>query len=198
MSLYPESIENLISHLKKLPGVGKKSAERLALDMVYWNDVDLSYFAESVRTLKSELKFCTQCGNFANGELCDICASSSRESQRICVVEQPTQIAFMEQSGVYRGLYHVLGGKLKPLDGVGPDELNIASLIERAKSSSVNEVILALSFDVEGEATSSFLVEELKDFVEVSRLATGIPLGTDISCADSGTLSAALSRRYRL
>lgn len=198
MSLYPESIENLISHLKKLPGIGKKSAERLSLDMVYWNDIDLNSFSESIKNLKAELKFCTRCGNFANGEICDICAGTSRESQRICVVEQPTQIAFMEQSGVYRGVYHVLGGKLKPLDGIGPDELNIATLIERAKSSSINEVILALSFDVEGEATSSFLVEELKDFVEVSRLATGIPLGTDISCADSGTLSAALSRRYRL
>ncbi len=198
MALFPESIDNLISHLKKLPGIGKKTAERLALDMVYWQDAELGNFAEAVRRLKAELKFCQSCGNFASGELCDICRGTARESQRICVVEQPTQISIMEQSGIYRGLYHVLGGKLKPLDGVGPEDLNISSLVERAKSDQISEVIIALSFDVEGEATASYLVEELKPYVEVSRLATGIPLGTDISCADSGTLSAALNRRYRL
>lgn len=198
MAFYPDSIENLIIHLKKLPGIGKRTAERLALDMVYWSDNELSSFSDSVRLLKAELKFCTKCGNFASEDLCDICQGPSRESQTICVVEQPTQISVIEQSGTYRGLYHVLGGKLKPLDGVGPDDLNITNLVERAKNEQVSEVIIALSFDVEGEATASYLVEELKSFVEVSRLATGIPLGTDISRADTGTLSAALNRRHRL
>lgn len=196
--MYPESIEVLINNLKKLPGIGKKTAERLALEMVYWDDFDLEKFAESVGHLKTNLHFCEVCGNFANGPKCVICINTARDHKSICVVEQPTQISILEQSGIYRGYYHVLGGKLKPLDGIGPEELNIDKLIQRAKGADVEEVILALSFDVEGEATASYLVEELKPFVEVSRLATGIPLGTDISYADTGTLTAAINRRYKM
>lgn len=196
--MYPQSIEILINNLKKLPGIGKKTAERLALDMVYWDDFDLQKFSESVCDLKKNLHFCEVCGNFSNGTKCVICLNNARDFSSICVVEQPTQISILEQSGIYKGYYHVLGGKLKPLDGIGPDELNIDKLIQRAQDEQVQEVILALSFDVEGEATSSYLVEELKPYVDVSRLATGIPLGTDISYADTGTLTAAINRRYKL
>ena len=181
-----------------LPGIGKKSAERLVMNLIQWDESQLNSFATNLSTLKSELYFCPDCGNFSDGGLCHICSDPKRDHQTICVVEQPSQINVLDQNGVYRGIYHVLGGKLKPLEGVHPKDLSMDQLVSRANSSDIKEVIIALSFDLEGEATASYISEELKGIVQVSRLSTGIPLGADISYADSATISAALSRRYKL
>lgn len=181
-----------------LPGIGKKSAERLVMNLIKWDESQLNSFATNLSTLKLNLHFCQDCGNFSDGGLCHICSDPKRDHQTICVVEQPSQITVLDQNGVYRGIYHVLGGKLKPLEGVHPKDLFMDKLVSRAKSSDIKEVIIALSFDLEGEATASYISEELSEFVQVSRLSTGIPLGADISYADSATISAALNRRYRL
>ncbi len=195
---YPECIAKLIDSLTMLPGIGKKSAERLALNLIQWDDRHLDLFSTNLSTLKANLHFCPDCGNFSSGGLCDICADHTRDRSLICVVEQPPQISVLEQNGIYRGLYHVLGGKLKPLEGINPEDLSMSLLFSRAKESECAEVIIALSYDLEGEATSSYICEELTDVVDVSRLSTGIPLGADISYADPGTISAALNRRYKL
>jgi len=195
---YPACILQLIDSFSMLPGIGKKSAERLVMNLIKWDESQLNNFSTRLSSLKSDLHFCNECGNFSDGDRCHICLDSKRDHQTICVVEQPSQINVLDQNGVYHGLYHVLGGKLKPLEGVHPKDLNLDKLISRAKSSDIKEVIIALSFDLEGEATASYISEELNEYVQVSRLSTGIPLGADISYADSATISAALSRRYRL
>lgn len=181
-----------------LPGIGKKSAERLVMNLIQWDESQLNHFSSNLASLKTDLHFCPDCGNFSDGGLCEICLDSKRDHHTICVVERPSQINVLDQNGVYRGIYHVLGGKLKPLEGIHPADLTMDQLISRAKSSEVSEVIVALSFDLEGEATASYISEELSEFVQVSRLSTGIPLGADISYADSATISAALNRRYKL
>lgn len=198
-NIYPECLEELISSFRRLPGIGLRTAERLAMNVVGWTEEECHTFAMQLDNLKQNLKFCQVCGNFSEGERCPVCLDVTRNGKNICVVEQAPQIAVLEQSGVFRGLYHVLGGKLRPLDGVGPEVLRINELIQRVELGGIEEVIIALSFDVEGEATSSYLVEELRQYdVKVSRLASGLPVGGDISFADSGTLNAALNRRYEI
>lgn len=198
-ALYPACIEDLITSFRNLPGIGKRTAERLALSVSAWECEEVTLFASRLQNLVDELKFCKECGNFSETDVCSICEDRVRRSNVICIVEQPAQVSAIEQSGIFRGLYHVLGGKLAPLDGIGPDQLNIDSLVSRVRKNPPEEIIIALSYDVEGEATASFLVEELRGCdVKVTRPATGIPLGTDITVADAGTLSAALNRRYTL
>ncbi|MEA2012341.1 MAG: recombination mediator RecR [Verrucomicrobiota bacterium] len=196
-NLYPKALVQLIQHLKALPGIGQKTAERLAIDIVSWPEEQTTSLAKLLDVLKTSIKHCCVCGNYSEGEKCSICQDKSRDEKTICVVEQPSQIAVIEKSSFYRGLYHVLGGKIKPLDDIGPEELTLDSLLSRAESPELKEVILATSSDVEGEATASYIAEELKKCdIKITRLATGLPVGADISYTDISTLTNALSRRY--
>ncbi len=193
---WPPTLESLIRHYSRLPGIGRRTAQRLALATLSWNDVELSSFAEDLSQLHQRVKPCPECGNYTEGELCAICASEQRSRVTICVVEQASQIAVFENAGCYNGLYHVLGGKLSPLSGISPADLRIEELRQRLTSGEVKELILATSPDVEGEATANYLAELFREFpITISRIAAGIPAGADVAYADAATLSLALGGR---
>ncbi len=200
LSSYPPALEALIESLKSLPGVGRRSSERMALSIMKWPQARLELLAESLKNLHSKIAHCPLCGNFSEpGHPCMICSSSLRDKSVICVVEDVAQIRTMESGSFFKGLYHVLGGHLSPLEGKGPETLNLAALSERVKSADVREVILALSADIEGQATSIYIAEFLKDSgVTVSRPAQGLPAGSDISYADAATIAAAMNGRVKL
>ncbi len=197
---YPESFQNLINLLKTLPGVGRRTAERMAFSMLKWPPGKLLEFGTAVCELRKQTTFCPQCGNLSSADaVCGICASPARDRTIICAVEEASQIHSIEQSGLFKGVYHVIGGKLSPLEGKGAGELNILNLLKRIEEGHVKEVILALSHDVEGQATSIYIAEEIKrKSVHVTRLAQGLPAGSDISYADSATIAAALHGRRPL
>lgn len=183
----------------KMPGVGRRSAERLAMSMLKWSGNDLSGFAEVLATLKMTIRPCRRCGNLAEGDLCELCRDATRQQDVICVVEQPSQIVTIENSGSFRGLYHVLGGRLAPLSGKGPEALRIGELRERIAGGGIRELILATSPDVEGEATAHFLAREFAlPGLTVTRIAAGVPVGADLNYADAATLSMAMSGRRRM
>jgi recombination protein RecR len=193
---YPKALQRLIELFGRLPGIGKRTAERLALAVLEWPDEHLQRFGDELVHLKERVTFCTVCGNFAETELCAICQSVDRQQDTICVVEHAAQIAVIEDCGSYRGLYHVLGGKLVPLDGKGPEDLRVEELRTRLAQGDVKEVIVATSPDVEGEATAHFLAEEFSDLpVSFSRIAAGVPVGADLSYADAATMAMAMGGR---
>ncbi len=195
---FPPALEHLIAHLGRLPGVGRRTAQRLAFSMLGWKDSDLNSLADDLAHLHERVKNCPQCGNYTEGGECVVCASPRRDRRQICVVEQASQIAVFEQTG-YNGLYHVLGGRLSPLSGVGPEALRIQELRERLAGGEVNELILATSPDVEGEATANYLAELCRDAgVTITRIASGIPAGADVGYADPATLSRALGGRQKI
>ena len=198
---YPEPVKDLIVHLNQLPGIGPKSAERVAVWMMQQENGTTALFSDVVRVAGETVFECRKCGFFATEEKgCAICDSVQRDSAALCVVEQPTDILPLERSGAYRGQYHTLRGKISPLDNVGPEDLRIRELLERLGAGSFTEVILALSSDVEGEATGNYLAEVLADFSEirVSKLAQGIPAGGGLESADELTLMRALQGRVSL
>jgi recombination protein RecR len=194
---YPKALTDVTDILKTLPGVGKRSAERMAFSMLKWQDEKLKALGESLKTLKEKITSCPKCGNLASeGGLCDVCASPSRDKSIVCVVEDAAQIFSIEDNGFFRGVYHVLGGKLSPLEGKSVDDLSIGALGKRIESHGVKELILALSSDVEGQATAVYIAETFKDFpLKITRLAQGLPAGSDISYADSATIAAAFNGR---
>ncbi|MGB0153653.1 MAG: recombination mediator RecR [Verrucomicrobiales bacterium] len=195
---YPDPVKALIVQLKQLPGIGPKSAERIAVWMMQKGPETSSLFSDIVRTAGDTVVECRTCGFFATEETgCAICDSVQRDGSSLCVVEQPTDILPLERSGAYRGHYHTLRGRISPLDNVGPEDLRIRELVERLKAGEFTEVILALSSDVEGEATGNYLAELLGEFAEikVSRLAQGIPAGGGLESADELTLMRALQGR---
>ena len=195
-SEYPQSLETFIAALRRLPGVGRRSAERMALAMLEWPDEWLAELGERVGSLKTDITFCTQCGNFADDTRCAICQDGSRDAGLICVVEDAVQIPVIERSGAHRGLYHVLGGRLEPLAGKGPEDLTVEALRARIEAGGVRELILATSSDVEGEATATFIAREFAaSGMVLSRIAAGVPVGSDLTFADSATIAAAMNRR---
>lgn len=197
-NLYPEAFAVLIELLRGLPGVGKRSAERMAMQLYKWNDSRLSALSQVLGELHEKIGTCPVCGAMSGGkdQQCPVCQSPKRDRSVICVVEDFAQLRTIEVGGIYHGLYHILGGKLSPLEGRGAESLAIPSLLKRLADGSVREVILALCSDVEGRATEVYLSGMLKDKgVKISRLAQGLPAGTDISFADAATISAALSGR---
>lgn len=197
---YPDSLKLLMEALKSFPGVGPRSAERMAFAMLKWPDEKLESVGNLIAGLSKSIVACRVCGNIADpsGE-CVYCADRSRDASLICVVEEVPQIAGIERGGFFRGLYHVLGGRLAPLEGKHVEDLNVDSLMERVDVGGVTEVILALSQDVEGRATAHYIAELLKSKgVRISRLASGIPVGADLSYADSATIAAALNGRVAL
>lgn len=193
---YPPSLQRLIGYLSRLPGIGKRSAERLALSLIGWDPQNLQGFAQAIGTIHDMIHPCSICGNLCENDICDICQDEGRLKGIICVVEQPTQIMAFENAGSFRGLYHVLGGKLSPLNGKGPDDLRIAELHRRIEDGNVSELIIATSSDVEGEATAHYLANEFASpSLSVTRLAAGLPVGADLSFADAATLSIAIDAR---
>jgi recombination protein RecR len=196
---YPGAIQALIAELKRLPGIGPRSAERIALWMLQSRDARPLEIARTIREVQESIHPCPRCGFFALESLCEICADPARDPGLICVVEQPTEILPLERTGVFRGLYHALGGRISPLDHVGPEDLRIDALISRVQTEAPTEIILALGSDVEGEATANYLAELLHALpVSVTRLAQGLPAGGGLDQADELTLSRALAGRTRL
>ncbi len=196
---YPGAIQALVAELKRMPGVGPRSAERIALWMLQSRDARPLEISRAIREVQETIHPCPRCGFFAVEPLCEMCADPSREPSAICVVEQPTDILPLERTGGFRGLYHTLGGRIAPLDHVGPEDLRIDALIERIKETQPTEIILALGSDVEGEATANYLADLLRTLpVSVTRLAQGLPAGGGLDQADELTLSRALAGRTRL
>src|SRR5271170_3329877 len=189
----------LIEELKKLPGVGTKSAQRYAFHILRSTDEDASALAEAVRGLKASLRLCSICNNVTDVDPCAYCASPSRNQRLVCVVEEPTSIAAIERTRGYQGVYHVLHGTLSPLHGVGPDQLRTGTLLARVERGEIEEVILATNPTVEGEATAGYLAELLHATpVKVTRIATGVPAGSDIEYADEVTISRAIEGRREI
>ena len=195
MSRYAEPMARLIEELKKLPGVGTKSAQRYAFHLLRSSDEDAAALAEAVRGLKASLRLCSICNNVTDVDPCAYCASPTRNQRLVCVVEEPTNIETVERTR-YQGVYHVLHGTLSPLHGVGPDQLRTRTLIGRVERGEIDEVILATSPTLEGEATADWLAGALRAFpVRVTRIATGVPAGSDIEYADEVTMARALEGR---
>jgi len=193
---YPAAIQALIGELKRLPGVGPRSAERIALWMLQSRDARPLEIARVIRDVDETIHACPRCGFFTTETLCEICSDPTREEGQICVIEQPTEILPLERTGAFRGRYHALGGRISPLDHVGPEDLRIDALIERIRTETPTEIILALGSDVEGEATANYLASLLRELpVNVTRLAQGLPAGGGLEQADELTLSRALAGR---
>ena len=199
MSKFAEPMARLIDELKKLPGVGGKSAQRLAFHILRSSAEDADALAAAIRNLKEKLHLCSVCSNITDVDPCSYCTSPTRNQRLVCVVEEPTNIASIEKARFYNGVYHVLHGAISPLHGVGPEQLRIASLLKRIESGSLDEVIIATNPTIEGEATAVHLTGLLKrPGVKVTRIATGIPAGSDIEYADEVTMLKAMEGRREL
>lgn len=194
-----KSLDRLIDELNKLPGIGRKSASRIAFHLIALDEKEILKFSSILIEAKQNVKKCKICGNFSDKEECEICKNEFRDRSLICVVEDSRDIISLEKTGKYSGVYHVLGGKIAPLKGITPDKLNIVSLLERVASGGVKEVIIAINPDLEGETTSLYLNKILKNFeIKITRIARGIPIGGNIEYADSATISKALEGRQEI
>jgi len=192
-------IENLISELTRLPGIGRKSAQRLAFFILSMPESEAISIAEAIRKVKQTARFCSQCFNITDSDLCEVCSDESRDRSRIVVVEEPSNILVIERTKAFRSLYHVLLGALSPIDGVTPEKLKIGELVERVKNHSVQEVIVATNPNTKGEITAQYIKEVLQPIgVKVTRIAYGLPMGSDIEFADEVTLGKALEGRREL
>jgi recombination protein RecR len=206
MSLYPAPLARLVQELSKLPGIGEKTAARLAFHLLKGNKDDVMRLADSIAKLRQEIGLCRRCFGFSevtpqddDGALCGICRSAGREADKICVVEEPADLIAVEKSHEYRGFYHVIHGTLSPLDGIGPDALRIKELLERLRDGSVKEVIVATNPTMNGEATALYLSKVIKPLgVAVTRIARGLPMGGDLEYTDAVTLGKALEGRREI
>jgi recombination protein RecR len=201
--MYSPTVQKLIDELAKLPGVGPKTAQRLAFHLLKIPPEDALPLAQALIDVKDTVRFCTCCFNLTEEELCSICAHAGRDTTTICVVEEPGDVISVERTHEFRGLYHVLGGALSPLDGVGPQKLHLAELFERARAGEVHEIIVATNPNTAGEATALFIAEELRaetaaGTLRITRLAAGLPMGGDLEYADEVTLGRALTGRREL
>jgi recombination protein RecR len=199
MSALPEAIASLIAGLNKLPGIGPRSAERIALHLVQAEAGSVKQLAETILNARERVKLCEICGSLTEKSPCDICSDPRRDSSLICVIERPVDIISIEKSGTFRGKYHVLGGKISPLDGVQPEDLRIGALEKRLSTEPIKEIVIALGTDVEGDATSFYLAKRLsRPGLSITRIAHGLPAGTGLEFADELTLSRALEGRREL
>ncbi|MGI8727058.1 MAG: recombination mediator RecR [Solirubrobacterales bacterium] len=193
--MHPASVERLIGEFAKLPGVGRRTAGRLAFHVLRSADEDAFGLATAIREVKERIGFCERCFNLSEGALCGICSNPRRSEALICVVEEPQDVIPIERTGEYRGTYHVLGGALSPIDGIDPEDLRIEQLVSRVDGGEVEEVVLATNPTTTGEATAHHLAERLRGMTAISRLASGLPVGADLEHADEVTLGRALSGR---
>ncbi len=197
--MYESPIQDLIDELSRLPGIGPKSAQRLAFYLVKSEPGEAKRLAEAIVNAKERISFCRECGNVAEGELCRVCRDEGRDRTVLCVVEEPQDIATIEKAAVIKGRYHVLGGAISPLDGIGPEDLRTQELLERVERDGVAEVIIATNPNLEGNATAMYVAALLKPGgVRVTRLASGLPVGGDLEYADEVTLSQALEGRREM
>ncbi|MDR1952902.1 MAG: recombination mediator RecR [Clostridiales Family XIII bacterium] len=197
---YPRPLTKLINELSKLPGIGGKTAQRLAFHILSVNDDEAFELAEAIGVAKKEMKYCSVCGNLTDSDPCGICSDTARDQSAICVVETPRDVAAVERMKEYRGLYHVLHGAISPMDGIGPEDINLKQLIVRLRQSDqVKEVIIATNPNIEGEATAMYAAKLIKPSgIKVSRIAHGVPVGGDLDYTDEITLSKALEGRREL
>ena len=196
--MFSPSVENLVAQLTRLPGVGSRTAQRLAFHILQRPKEEALALAQALEEVKERVRFCRECGNLTEEEVCAICTDARRDHALICVVEQPVDVVSLERTAEYRGLYHVLGGALSPLDGVEPSDLRIDELLRRVEANGVQEVVLATNPNMTGEATAAFLADRLRGRVRVTRLASGLPVGGDLEYADEVTLGRALSGRREM
>jgi len=197
MHHYPESILKLIQSLSRLPGIGKKTGERLALHILHAPYSEAQTLASNILDLKAKVKLCSICFALSDKEKCRICNDPARDRSVICVVENPADMAAIEKSGAYSGLYHILGGALSPMDGIGPDEIRLKELFSRAQSAETREIIIATGTDVEGEATASYISDNMKNTrIKITRIASGVPMGGDLQYVDKVTLQRAMEGRH--
>ena len=193
---FPESIAKLVDEFSKMPGIGPRSAQRMAFHVLQSTPSDVEQLIQRIHSVKKNIGFCSECGNFSDKGICDICSNTKRDQTKICVVEDPSGVIAMEKSGVHNGLYHVLLGELSPIDGVGPEELNIEGLVARVKKQNIEEIILATDFTTEGETTALYIMGLLrKSSVKITRLARGVPVGGCLEYADVATLQRAFEER---
>ena len=194
--MYEGAVQDLIDELGRLPGIGPKSAQRIAFHLLSAESVDVDRLAAILRRVKAEVKFCRTCGNVTDSDECRICRDPRRDGTVICVVEEPKDVIAVERTREFRGRYHVLGGAISPIDGIGPDDLRVRELLHRLSDGTVTELILATDPNLEGEATATYLARLIKPMgVTVSRLASGLPVGGDLEYADEVTLGRAFSGR---
>ena len=192
------SIDNLVAQLTRLPGVGQRTAQRLAFHLLQVPKPEALALAEAIADVKERVRFCDECGNLTEDPVCAICLDERRDRTLICVVEQPADLVSLERTHEFRGLYHVLGGALSPLDGVEPEHLHIDELLARVERNGVVEVVLATNPNMTGEATAAYIADRLRDRVRVTRLASGLPVGGDLEYADEVTLGRALAGRREM
>jgi recombination protein RecR len=193
--MYAGPIQRLISELSKLPGIGQRTAQRLAFHILRAGDEDAAALADAIREVKEKVGLCEVCFNLAEGPRCAVCEDDRRDRGLICVVEEPADVIPIERTHEYRGLYHVLGGALSPIDGIDPEDLRIAELAKRVSDGDVREIVIATNPTTTGEATAHHIADLLRDRVEITRLASGLPVGADLEHADEVTLGRALSGR---
>lgn len=194
--MYPIGIKKLIDSFKDLPGIGEKTAERLAFALLNFDKEKQTNFIDAITEVRDKIKKCKICGNFCENDVCDICLNNNRDKKLIFVVEKPKDIYLFEKIGIFKGTYHVLDGLISPLDGVNPEDINISSLVDRIKNDNTNEVILALKPSIEGETTMQYIKKILESVdVKITKIATGIPVGTDMEYIDAMTLEFALEGR---
>jgi recombination protein RecR len=196
--LFSPLVDNLIAQLSRLPGIGTRTAQRLAFHLLRISKEEAFALADAIREVKERIGFCRECGNLTEEELCTICQDARRDRSLICVVEQPVDLLSLERTHEFRGVYHVLGGALSPLDGVEPKDLRIDELVQRVERNGVAEVVLATNPNMTGEATAAYVADRLRDRTRVTRLASGLPVGGDLEYADEVTLGRALSGRREM
>lgn len=199
MAEISQSVTELIEQLNKLPGIGRKTAERLAYHLLRVHETEAFALSDAIRSVRENVRYCSVCFNLSEGELCNICSDPRRDPSILCIVEQPRDLMALEQSGVYRGHYHVLLGRIAPLDGIGPDQLTIESLVERVRTGTYAEVIMATNPNVEGDGTALFISNQLGDLpVKLTRLARGVTTGSVLEYTNKEILADALSGRQKL
>ena len=196
---YPKPLARLINEMSKLPGIGSKTAQRLAFYILSLDDKEANQLADAITTAKKEMKYCSVCGNLTDEDPCAICSDPSRDPNQICVVESPKDVMAMERIKEYNGLYHVLHGVISPMEGIGPEDINLMPLLKRLQADDVKELIIATNPNIEGEATAMYLARLIKPSgIKVSRIAHGIPVGGDLEYADEVTLLKAMEGRREL
>ncbi len=197
MNYYPTSIRNLIRQIAKLPGIGEKTAERLALHILRTPGYEIDQLTQSIVDVKQRTRTCRRCFAWSDDAICHICNDPARQATQLCVVEQPADMIAVEKSGAYRGVYHILGGVLSPMNGIGPDDIRLPQLHSRIRDENIQEVVIATGTNVEGEATAAYLAENLGALaVKVTRIASGVPMGGDLKYVDQVTLRRALETRH--
>jgi recombination protein RecR len=197
MNHYPSSILKLIKSLSRLPGIGEKTAERLAMHILRAPRREAEQLSSSIVEVKDKIRLCSICFGLSDTGICNICGDRTRTSSILCVVEQPADMVAIEKSGAFTGLYHILEGVLSPMDGIGPDNIRIKELISRISQGEITEVVLATSTNVEGEATAAYIAERLENYrIKVTRIATGVPIGGDLKYVDQVTLKKAMETRH--